>query len=434
MEILYKNFLVYGTGLSGTSAVSFLLKKGARIVYTYDDYNTNSIRYAHRIKNFTDILKLDIECVILSPGVNVIDNPNIELLKQNNINYISEFCLGFLYSLGTKVCVTGTNGKTTTVNVLYDIVKRQYDSVFLCGNTDCPITQIALNTTSKSILICEVSSFALECITNQFKPDISAILNITVDHISRHKSFENYRQSKLNITKFQNENQFFVCNKEFDCDTKAQKQKYSLGQKNEGAYFYDKKIYYRNKKILHTKIIKLVGEKNIENILCAVTISKILKIKNRYIKTAIKNFKPLNHRLQKVYSNSGIDFIDDSKATNPDSTICALLSLKQPIILLLGGSDKGYQYDEIFKYCTFVKHIVTFGEMNQKIKKSALDNNFYNVSSFNTLNEAVKYSKQIAKSGDVVLLSPACASFDEFKSYSHRGDMFLEYIKNNEKI
>ena len=434
MEILYKNFLVYGTGLSGTSAVSFLLKKGARKVYTFDDNNSKNIKLAHRLANFNEVLKLNIECVVLSPGVNVINNPNIEFLKQNNIKYISEFCLGFLYSLGTKICVTGTNGKTTTVNVLYDILKQQYSSVFLCGNTDCPITQIALDTTSKSILICEVSSFALESVTEDFVPDISAILNITVDHISRHITFDNYMKAKFNITKFQTSNQILVCNRDLNVETSAQKYEYSSYQKTEGAYLLNKKIYYKNKKILNTKIIQLIGEKNIENILCAVTISKILKVKNKYIKSSIKNFKPLKHRLQKVYSLNGIDFIDDSKATNPDSTICALSSFNMPIVLLLGGSDKGYQYDSIFRYCTFVKHIITFGEMNQKIKKCALNNNFFNVTNFDTLNQAVQFSKKIAIKGDIVLLSPASASFDEFRSYSHRGEMFLEYIKNNEKI
>ena len=138
--------------------------------------------------------------------------------------------------------------------------------------------------------------------------------------------------------------------------------------------------------------------------------------------------------MQKVFSYKDIDVIDDSKATNPDSTICALLSIKKPIILLLGGSDKGYEYDSIFKYCTFVKHIVTFGQMNKKIKTCAQNNNFFNVTNFDTLKYAVLFAKQIAQKGDVILLSPACASFDEFKSYSHRGEMFLEYIKGDEKV
>lgn len=434
MEILYKNFLVYGTGLSGTSAVSFLLKKGAKKVYIFDDNNVALIKNAHILKNFKDIKNLDIECVILSPGVNVLDNPNIEFLKDNNINYISEFCLGFLYSFGTKICITGTNGKTTTVNLLYQIIKKQYDNVFLCGNTDCPITQIALDTNYKSILICEVSSFALESITKDFKPDISAILNITVDHLSRHKTFENYQNAKLNITNFQTSNNFFVCNKDFYCNTQAQRLTYTLNQKDKGVYLNDKKIYYKNKKIIKINKIKLLGEKNIENILCAITIAKILKIKNKYITKTIKNFEPLKHRMQKVFSYNDIDVIDDSKATNPDSTICALLSIKKPIILLLGGSDKGYEYDSIFKYCTFVKHIVTFGQMNKKIKTCAQNNNFFNVTNFDTLKYAVLFAKQIAQKGDVILLSPACASFDEFKSYSHRGEMFLEYIKGDEKV
>lgn len=434
MEIKNKNFLVYGTGLSGTSAVSFLKKQGAKNIYTYDDYNQMPINDLKAIKNFNDILTLNIHCVILSPGVNVLDNQNIDFLKQNKIPFMSEFCLGFLFSKGVKVCVTGTNGKTTTVNLLYQIVKSQYKSVFLCGNTDCPITKIACDTIEDSILICEVSSFALESLTEEFCPDISAILNITEDHLSRHKNFENYKNCKLKITNFQTKAQMFVCSDMYNFETKANKFTYSLHNKTNGAYLQNKNIYYKNKKIIKIKAVTLQGEKNLENILAAITISKILKVKNKIIKKVIKSFKPLKHRMQKVFSCNDIDFIDDSKATNPDSTICALTSYKRPIILLLGGSDKGYEYDSIFKYCTYVKHIITFGEMNEKIFNCALKYNFVNVSKFSTMKEAVLYSKKLAKKGDIVLLSPACASFDEFNSYSHRGEMFLEYISSNEKV
>lgn len=430
MNILTKNFLVYGTGLSGTSSVSFLLSRGAKNVYVYDDDEENKqyLRGTTRLHSLKDISSLDIECVVLSPGIEVIGNKNIELFEQNNISYLSEFSLGFMYANGKKICITGTNGKTTTVNLIYEMCKTKYKNVFLCGNTNIPITKVANMTTKDSIVICEVSSFALET-AKDVKPDICSILNITNDHITRHKSFENYKQVKQKITSLQDNFCYFVCNEDFDIITNAKICTYSLKNKTNGAYLNNNYVCYNNKKIINKKNIKLIGEKNLENILCATSIAKLLKIKNSKIKKVLKNFNGLKHRLEVVLVEDNITYIDDSKATNPDSTICALDSFTKDIILLLGGSDKGYSYDEIFTKCSHVKQIVTFGEMSEKIKLCAIANKFEEVISFKTLKEATLHARSIARSGDIVLLSPACASFDEFKSYAERGDEFAKIIK-----
>ena len=427
MEILTKNFLVYGTGSSGKSAVSFLLSRGAKKVYVYDDNFCEQLPETIILKNFSDVVNLDISCVVLSPGVQIIGNKNIELLKQNKIEYISEFGLGFKYCKGKKICITGTNGKTTTVNLIYQMLKTKFKKVFLCGNTDTPITQVANMTTDDCFVVCEVSSFALE--SAKIKPDICSILNITQDHISRHKTFNNYKNTKLNIAKYLDNNCYFICSDIFNIKTNGKIIRYSLENKREGAYLKNNYIYYKNKKIINKKNIKLLGEKNIENILCAVTISKILKINNLKIKRVIKNFKGLNHRLQVVCKIGGVTFVDDSKATNPDSTISAIKSFKQNIILLLGGSDKGYSYDKIFDDTLYIKKIITFGQMAENIKACAIKNNFKEVISFSSLKKATQYAMDIAYSGDVVLLSPACASFDEFKSYRQRGEFFCKFVK-----
>ena len=443
LEILAKTFLVYGLQKSGKSAVKFLLERGAKCVYIFDDNKTEILENTKTLQNFEDVVSKKIDYAILSPGVQVLGNKNIELLKENKIPYISEFCLGFLCAFGKKICVTGTNGKTTTVNLIYNILKKKYKDVFLCGNTDTPITQIANKTTKNSILVCEVSSFALETITKNFSPDVSVITNIKVDHISRHKTINNYIKSKLNITKYQKNNEFLIINKKDDIKTKAQKMYFSNIDKNSNIYVENNYIIYKKiknnkikkEKILNINKIKLLGKYNLENIMCAILVAKIFDINNHKIKKAIYSFLPLKHRLEIVCKKGGVNFVDDSKATNPTSTICALDSFQKKVILLLGGSDKGYEYDEIFEYTKNVKHIITFGQMHEKIYECAKRNNFFDVTKFNNFYDAVCYAKQIAKSGDIVLLSPACASFDEFNSYAQRGDKFLEIVnENDEKI
>lgn len=441
MEILAKTFLVYGLQKSGKSAVKFLLERGAKCVYIFDDNKTEILENTKTLQNFEDVVSKKIDYAILSPGVQVLGNKNIELLKENKIPYISEFCLGFLCAFGKKICVTGTNGKTTTVNLIYNILKKKYKDVFLCGNTDTPITQIANKTTKNSILVCEVSSFALETITKNFSPDVSVITNIKVDHISRHKTINNYIKSKLNITKYQKNNEFLIINKKDDIKTKAQKMYFSNIDKNSNIYVENNYIIYKKiknnkikkEKILNINKIKLLGKYNLENIMCAILVAKIFDINNHKIKKAIYSFLPLKHRLEIVCKKGGVNFVDDSKATNPTSTICALDSFQKKVILLLGGSDKGYEYDEIFEYTKNVKHIITFGQMHEKIYECAKRNNFFDVTKFNNFYDAVCYAKQIAKSGDIVLLSPACASFDEFNSYAQRGDKFVEILKEDEE-
>ena len=426
---------------SGKSAVKFLLERGAKCVYIFDDNKTEILENTKTLQNFEDVVSKKIDYAILSPGVQVLGNKNIELLKENKIPYISEFCLGFLCAFGKKICVTGTNGKTTTVNLIYNILKKKYKDVFLCGNTDTPITQIANKTTKNSILVCEVSSFALETITKNFSPDVSVITNIKVDHISRHKTINNYIKSKLNITKYQKNNEFLIINKKDDIKTKAQKMYFSNIDKNSNIYVENNYIIYKKiknnkikkEKILNINKIKLLGKYNLENIMCAILVAKIFDINNHKIKKAIYSFLPLKHRLEIVCKKGGVNFVDDSKATNPTSTICALDSFQKKVILLLGGSDKGYEYDEIFEYTKNVKHIITFGQMHEKIYECAKRNNFFDVTKFNNFYDAVCYAKQIAKSGDIVLLSPACASFDEFNSYAQRGDKFVEILKEDEE-
>lgn len=429
MEILNNNFLIYGMGDCGKSAVLFLKQRGANNIYVYDDIELNE-QYENRINQFKDIVSLDISYVILSPGVQIIGNKNIELLKKNKIPYISEFGLGFLFVKGKTICITGTNGKTTTVNIIKDILQKSKKEVFLCGNTVQPITKIANITSKDSYVVCEVSSFALE--SCEIKPYISSILNITDDHLIRHITFDNYKNTKLKIVKDQDENDFFVCNGKNYYSTKAKKEYYSLYEKTDGAYVLDGYIYLHNKKLIDIKKIKLFGDKNLENIMCAMVVANILKIKKRYIKSAVLNFKPISHRMELFATIKGVSYIDDSKATNVDSTICALDSFKCKTILLLGGSDKGYSFEKIFKHTNNTKKIICFGATKDKIYDTALQCGIENVLKVDKFVDAVYYAMSYATEGDYVLLSPSCASFDEFNSYKERGDLFKKLVLENE--
>ncbi|MBQ3494957.1 MAG: UDP-N-acetylmuramoyl-L-alanine--D-glutamate ligase [Clostridia bacterium] len=417
-----KTFLVYGAGLSGSSAVSFIKNNGG-IAYLYDDNKSLS-----QIQNFEDVKNLNIQTAILSPGVAVLGNKNIELLKKLNIPYESEFSFGIKNAKGKKICVTGTNGKTTTVNILYNLFKSQQKQVFLCGNTDTPITSVCDKTTDDCVLICEVSSFALET-ANNIEIDACAILNIEKDHISRHQTFENYSNEKYKLASFLKKDNLFVCEENFDTkNINSIIKKYSTKIYSNACAIEDW-IYYEDKKILNKKSINLIGEKNLENILCAIIFAKYFGIKNKNIKKTIKNFKPLANRLQFVKKINNVTYINDSKATNPHSTLCALECFKD-VVLLLGGSDKGYDFDDIFLSENLPKKIIAFGEVKEKIIACANRFNFQNIYQQDSMKNATQLARKMATSGEVVLLSPACASFDEFKSYKHRGECFCEIVNS----
>ncbi|MBO7527062.1 MAG: UDP-N-acetylmuramoyl-L-alanine--D-glutamate ligase, partial [Clostridia bacterium] len=208
MEVVGKSFLVYGMGASGQSAYEFLNKHGAS-VFLYSDKNSNNIKNINLVKKFSDVLKQKFDYVVLSPGIQIIGNKNIKKLKQNGAILISEMELGYLFCKGKFIAITGTNGKTTCVSLLNHVLSKKYKT-FLCGNIGIPITSICDKTDENSIVICEVSSFMLEIVSQNFTPDIAGILNITPDHISRHKTFDNYYKIKLKITQFQRENQYFL--------------------------------------------------------------------------------------------------------------------------------------------------------------------------------------------------------------------------------
>lgn len=406
MEVKNKRFLVYGAGVSGVSAYNFLQEMGAD-VWLYSDKKVE-----HDVKNCLPSLALAIEnpfdYIVLSPGVSIIGNKNVAKLKKTKALFISELELGYLFCKGKFVAVTGTNGKTTCVTLLNHVLSKKYKT-FLCGNVGVPITSIANQTTNESIVVCEVSSFMLESVSPNFAPDISVILNITPDHLSRHKTFDAYYKTKLEITNWQLNDQYLLVPNELkNIQTNAQK------------------IVVAPKKYKSS----LVGEFNNLNIAFVEQIVSLLGVSSKEFKLALKTFSPVPHRLEYLGKKHGITYINDSKATNTDSCVKAIESMKKPCVVLLGGSDKGNSFLDIFKLKRKIKLAIIYGQTADMLENDANFCGFNKIAKFDNLNSALEHLGEFVRRGDVVLFSPACASYDEFNNYMERGEFFRTYFDN----
>lgn len=406
MEIANKNFLVYGTGVSGLSAYNFLKSKNAN-VYIFSDRKKANVHELNVITKFSEIENLNIDYVILSPGVQIIGNKNIKKLKAMGVLLISELELGYLFCKGKFIAVTGTNGKTTCVSLLNHILSKT-QTTFLCGNVGVPITSICEQTTENSVVICEISSFMLEVISPNFMPDIAVITNITPDHISRHKTFEQYVECKKRITTYQNFNQYLILPKELE-DIKT----------NAKTILVSNKCKYKS---------NLIGDFNKQNINFCEKVCELLGVCKKIFKKELKTFTPVKFRLEKIGKKKGITYINDSKSTNPDSCIKALESMPKPVVLLLGGSDKGNDFYDIFKQSKKIKCALIYGETANKLEQDALFMGFTKTSKFESLNDTLYHLNNFVSRGDIVLFSPACASYDEFLNYVERGECFNNYF------
>lgn len=439
-----KNVLIMGMGKSGQSSLQLLTKLGA-FCYVYDDniekLKNIEINDISVVSNFGEEIVKVMDYMILSPGISIYDE-KVKLAKLFGVKVLSELELGSQFLKGNLIGVTGTNGKTTTCSLIYHILKTANKFSMLCGNIGEPLTENLLP--FKSNYVVEMSSFQLESL-EKTKPHIAAITNITPNHLDRHLTFENYVNAKLNIFKNMTKKDFLVLNyddqivKKIDNNqTKAKLIFVSIFEKIDGFFVKNHEIYYKKhkkiKKIVNLSNIKLMGKHNLQNILIAVAVCKILKIKNQFIQKAIDTFEPIRHRLQFVKNVNGVDFVNDSKSTSPDSTITAINSFeRKPIILILGGSDKNTSFDFLAKKLSQsenLKYIVVCGETTKKIVKSLKKFGIKNFKEAKKFDDAVLFANNLARSGDTILLSPACASFDFFNSFEERGDTFEKIVQS----
>ena len=439
-----KNYLIYGFASSGEWAFNLLIKKHCyNNIYIFDELEEIRNKAQKQTKNVPNVYVLNeinfdiaknINKVILSPGVSIYDKW-VKYFKKKKAEVVSELEFGFNFIHKKFIAITGTNGKTTTVKLLNTILNCAHKKSLAIGNIGYPICRAVLKNKKQKTYVCEVSSFQLEAIKN-FKPHIACILNITDDHLNRHKTFLNYKKTKLKIAKNLNKKDYLIYNYNLNINNNSCNIfKFGRYNKSLGAFCKEETIYFRNfnteERICNITDINLIGEHNLENVLAVITICKILKIKNKYILQGLKMFKPDPHRLEKVFTINNKIFIDDSKATNVDATVRAIECFnKNNLYVLLGGSNKGFTFDKIFKTIkNNVKGFVCFGEVRNIIQTCAKKYNV-DVQTFPNLKQATIFCCKNAKEGDVVLLSPANASFDEFANYKERGKKYLEYIKN----
>jgi UDP-N-acetylmuramoylalanine--D-glutamate ligase len=445
-----KNILVYGTGVSGIAAVKALNKLGKKIFIFDDKKSLEDILDIQEIKdikfkflnNIKEIDFLEIDLIIKSPSVPLESNLIIES-KIRNIPVVSDLELAYRLTDKDFIAITGTNGKTTTTTLVHKIISDNDFKAGLTGNIGSGILWDVLD--DKDLYIVESSSYQLASI-NRFKPKIAVITNITPDHLNWHESFENYINAKLNIFKNQDENDYVVLNYE-DEVIKDNLEKirskiifFSSKRKlSEGIFINGEEIQYKRNdevtNVINLKDIKIPGTHNLENVMAAIGVSVALNLNLDKVKESIQGFKGVEHRLELVDSKlDNVLFFNDSKGTNPASTIKAVEALKENIIIILGGYNKNSSFDDLVKiFKGKVKYVVLFGETKEIIKEALNRQGFSNYTVVKNLEEAVKKAYTVSTPDDKILLSPACASWDMYSSFEERGKHFKEIIKLIEK-
>ena len=447
MNINGKTVVVFGSGISGVAASRLLVRVGAKVIL----YDGNEALVKEQIYKeidggekvsivlgeFPEDRLQEIDLLVISPGVPT-DLPILDKVREANIPIWGEIELAYTFGKGEVLAITGTNGKTTTTALLGEIVNQFTKDCFVVGNIGNPYTSIALETTDNSVIVAEISSFQLETI-HTFQPKVSAILNITPDHLNRHHTMEAYIEAKERIAQNQTSDEICVLNyedevtRDFGKRISAKVLYFSSKRKlDRGIYLEGDTIVYRDEEpvvICNTQELKLLGIHNYENVMAAVAMAIAYGVPLDTIQTVVKNFKAVAHRIEYVAEKNQVVYYNDSKGTNPDAAIKGIKAMNRPTILIGGGYDKDSSYDEwIAAFDGKVKKLVLIGATKEKIKDAAQKQGFHEVVLADSLEEAVKLSVHFAEPGDAVLLSPACASWGMFKNFEERGDKFKELV------
>lgn len=443
-----KKYLVAGSGISGIGAVKLLSKHDADITLYDGNADLNEADIREKLIGINDVkivlgeltaqVIAQTDIMILSPGIPV-DAPFVNKVREQGIPIWGEVELAYRFGKGRVIGITGTNGKTTTTALVGEIMKRQFDSVYVVGNIGTSYTSMVDRFDEETVAVAEISSFQLETI-DTFHPVVTAVLNITPDHLNRHYTMENYTNVKMSITKNQTADEICVLNYE-DPILKEEARKLN----NKVLFFSSKQtleygIYLQNEKIVYAENgtvmpicgvndMKLVGIHNVENVMAAIGMALTMQVPIDVIREAIAEFNAVEHRIEYVTTKQGVIYYNDSKGTNTDASIKAIEAMTRPTVLIAGGYDKGSEFDEWFDaFGGRVKHLLLLGATREKIAKTAIAHRFDNYTFVESLEEAVKTAAAITKDGDAVLLSPACASWDMFKSYEERGTLFKNYV------
>lgn len=449
MEIAGKRVLVFGSGISGIGAAGILEGRGAKVtLYDANDKLDKEalqgkMREDSRMKIvlgvFPEKLLEELDLVVISPGVPT-DIPVVNQMKERGIPVVGEVELAYELGRGDVFAITGTNGKTTTTALLGEIMKDVKSSVYVVGNIGTPYTNVVEETKDDSVIVAEMSSFQLEAIVD-FRPRVAAILNITPDHLNRHHTMEAYIEAKKNVARNQGADDICVLNyedeilREFGETLVPQVLYFSSQRKLEkGIYLEDGNIIYRNPEecvVCSVKELKLLGTHNYENVMAAVAMAASYGIPMESIRSTIRAFAGVEHRIEFVAEKNGVAYYNDSKGTNPDAAIKGIQAMIRPTYLIGGGYDKQSSYKEwIDNFEGKVKKLLLIGETKEKIAEEAEKCGFRDIILFETFDEAVLTAARLAEPGDAVLLSPACASWGMFKNYEERGDKFKEIVNS----
>lgn len=455
MNLKGKKVLVIGSGISGCSAVRLLAESGANPILFDSNGKLDVNELEEKLQDVSsteiyvgtlpDDVKEHIDLVVPSPGVPC-DCGLVSEMKKRNIPVAGEIELAFSMEKGMLVAITGTNGKTTTTSLVGEIMKRQFPDTFIVGNIGNPYTTEVLKTSEKSVTVGEISSFQLESV-DSFHPHVSAILNITPDHLNRHHTMENYCKIKGMISARQTKRDFCILNydniytREFgEKICRANVVWFSSSEELKNGYFLkDDCIMYAADgnctKILNVNSdMNLVGICNIENVMAAIGIARSAGVPMNIILDAVKNFHAVEHRIEFVTEKKGVRYYNDSKGTNPDAAIQGIRAMDRPTLLIGGGFDKESEYDDwIESFDGKVKLLVLIGQTREKIAACAKKHGFCNYIFADTLEEAIDECVKQSREGDAVLLSPACASWGMFPNYEVRGKVFKEYVLNLEE-
>ena len=446
LELKNKRVLVVGLGKSGLAAARFLKTLGARVT-------VSDARPATLIGELSELLDQGFmveagshglltfrrqDLIVVSPGVPM-STPELKQVRAMGAHIIGELELGFEYLKGEVVAVTGSNGKTTTTTLIGEILKAAGRPTLVGGNIGRPVTAMVEESADEGWSVLEVSSFQLETVET-FKPRIALVLNITPDHLDRHGTFEVYAGLKARITAFQTAEDFLILNGEdketqmIAAKTKAQVYWFS-GRRpmKQGAFVHGESILFvaregaKAEPVMPVAEISLAGAHNVENVLAAVCAAKLAGVDSETIRAAVRDFKAVEHRLEFVREVGGVKYYNDSKATNVDATMKAVEAFAGGIHLILGGKDKGSDYRVLEPLLRArVKTVITIGSAAEKIEHQ-LDG-VVKIERAETLQRAIAFAQTAAVAGDVVLLAPACASFDQFENYEQRGRVFKELV------
>ncbi|WP_106497708.1 UDP-N-acetylmuramoyl-L-alanine--D-glutamate ligase [Lentibacillus sp. Marseille-P4043] len=436
----YAHVLVLGLAKSGTAAAKLLLHNDKHVRVNDVKASEDDEIVKKLIKTGAEVIvgshplsALEgIEIVVKNPGIPY-DNPIVKEAQKRNIPVITEIELAGNIVEGPIIGITGSNGKTTTTMLTTQMLEASKQGVQIAGNIGTVATDVASTLKPHERLVVELSSFQLMGIQT-FQPKVAVLLNIFEAHLDYHGTFANYKEAKSNIFKNQDSDDYLVYNAEESVvvdavqHAKATKVPFSAKRRMEnGAWADDRSIYFKREKIIDLAEIVLVGEHNLENILAAVSAAKLSGATNEGIQAVLTTFSGVKHRLQYVDTINDRLFYNDSKATNILATQKALSSFQQPTILLAGGLDRGNGFADLLPYLNNVKTMVLFGQTKEKLKELADEADILS-EQVDDLESAVKKAYEISNPNDVILLSPACASWDQYRTFEERGDMFIQAV------